>query len=191
MSSDRPLGIYSLWHHSGSYTLEYITFDLTMTLLQRSPAAPHSYKRLHKKQLNAKTARKTVFSGIHRIHLKMEGLLTVNVETELKIKTAFSHLVFRDICKCFTGLLKMYVQQLKHSMPLLVQSHVRNCWLIAISTAIQENHNWKIYSLGPNFYSGIEFTWGHKDFLSVLLFGTILQHVFLIEKHPCSNKWLQ
>lgn len=87
------------------------------------------------------------------------------------------------------GPLKMYVQQLKHSMTLLVQSHMRNCWLIAISTAIQENHNWKIYSLGPNFYSGIEFTWGHKDFikchfLSVLLFGTILQHVFFSRKTP-------
>lgn len=60
---------------------EYITFDLTMTLLQRSPAVPHSYKRLHKKQFNAKIGTKTVFSGIHRIHLTMEGLLTVNVET--------------------------------------------------------------------------------------------------------------
>lgn len=61
------------------------------------------HKRLHKKQFNAKIATKTVFSGNHRIHLTMEGLLTVNVETELKIKTAFSHLVFSNTCRSFTG----------------------------------------------------------------------------------------
>lgn len=37
---------------------EYITFDLTMTLLQRWPAAPHSYKRLHKKTIQCKDCNK-------------------------------------------------------------------------------------------------------------------------------------
>ena len=74
------------------------------------------------------------------------------------------------------GLLKMYVQQLKHSMTLLVQSHMRNCWLIVISIAIQENCNWKIYSWGPNFYSGIEFIWGYKDFIKWFSLSSPIWH---------------
>lgn len=53
-------------------------------------------------QFNVKHGR--TVSRIHRIHVTMKGLWTVNMKMELKIKMAFSsYLPFNEILRCVTG----------------------------------------------------------------------------------------
>lgn len=126
LSWDLPLGIYSLRRHSGSYNLEHITFDLSMTLPQRSPEAPHSSKRYSKTHESMQTWWQDLGVWFIQYILWWKCKYIKNKrETTEKLK-AFSYLLFTGISRRFTGTNKN-LRPTTSVFTLLVQSHDRIC----------------------------------------------------------------
>lgn len=138
MSWDLPLGVNSLRRHAGSYNLEHITFELSITLLQRSTEVHTATRGTAKHTIHGKDwVGQDIFCDSQNTSYD-ESSINCKHETELEIKT-FSHVT------------RWYFRALHRSYWKCISSNLNTQFLntvtreklslIATSTATQEKEN--------------------------------------------------